>query len=114
MNFGGVIAGSLSAVELRNNAGTVVATCSVAGACTAVSPWALVDQGGSNTFYVWVSTNSATYTTNNNDTLTIGVANTDTDVSVVASDTNGVDQYGVQAGLFLPNTTSVTAVTITE
>lgn len=114
LNFGGVIAGSLSAVELRNNAGNVVATCTTAGACTAVSPWALVDQGGSNTFYVWVSTNADTYTTNNNDTLTVGIANTDADVTVVASDTNGVDQYGVQAGLFLPNTTSVTAVTITE
>lgn len=114
LNFGGVIAGSLSGVELRNNAGIVVATCNPAGACTAVSPWALVDQGGTNTFYVWVSTNSATYTVNNNDTLTVGISNTDTDVSVVASDTNGVDQYGTQVGLFLPSITSVTAITITE
>jgi hypothetical protein len=116
LNFGGSIAPYLTTVELRDSAGSVVATCSVAGACTAVSPWALVDQGGSSTFYVYAATAAApsSYGSTNTDTLSIGIANTDADISYVASDTNGVDQYGVQMGLYLPGVSSVSSVSVSE
>jgi hypothetical protein len=114
VSFGGAIAPAVTAAMLKDDAGNTLATCTVASnvaSCTAIAN-ALIEQGGSQTFYIHVSTNAAGYTANT-DTLTVSVNNLDTDVAVSSSDSNGVTVSGPNTGLFLTSSTGP-SVTINE
>lgn len=78
--------------------------------CTSVATGGiLIDQGSSTTFGLFLTRDGTATLTN--DALTIGVANTDADITVTAANTDGTAAYTpAQVGLFLPTTSSVANV----
>lgn len=94
----------------------MLATCPVVSnvaTCNSIVN-ALVDQGGTNTFYIHVNTDASTsaYTTSN-DTLTISISNLDTDIGVSSSESNGTTIVGPNTGLFLSSSIGP-SVTVNE
>jgi hypothetical protein len=115
-SLGGAISANLDATgTIRDNGGSnIVADCTIASSvatCTSTGSQLLIDQGSSTTFGLFLTRGATPPTTVTNDALTIGVANIDTDITVLAANTNGTDAYTpAQVGLFLPTTSSVANV----